>query len=479
VDRTLPNPSAAPEITDFDSTGWTFRDPAGRLHLEAQCALRHIQPGAETAVRDFLESPLRRSLEESGELIRSVLAGPGDYACIRPGELWLQHPRIFPIAYPWEWTTAQWRAAAQLTLSVAERAVKAGWLLKDATPLNVVFSAARPVLVDALSLQRRDPHCGIWPAYGQFVRTFLLPLVAAKCLSWPLENTLFWRDGYEPRTIYGGLYPWQRLNPYWLDVVTLATLFESRQKPRRGGAAPVPPRNPEAAEFVLLRQISRLRRQTDYAARQQKTSAWIGYSKSATHYGANDVEAKQSFVSEVLVRCKPGRLLDIGANTGTYSVLAAEAGADVVAVDHDAGALEVLWKTAAQRGLAITPLVANIARPTPAVGWKNSEQLSLLDRLEGQFDFVLMLAVIHHLILREQLPLRHIAELCSSLTRRWILLEWVPPSDPMYQEWLRGRDDLYGRFTEDDLFRAFSPYFQLQSRQRLENGRVLLLFERW
>ena len=41
---------------------------------------------------------------------------------------------------------------------------------------------------------------------------------------------------------------------------------------------------------------------------------------------------------------------------------------------------------------------------------------------------VLMLAVIHHLILREQLPLAHIAELCALLPRRrWLVLEWVPP----------------------------------------------------
>ena len=89
-----------------------------------------------------------------------------------------------------------------------------------------------------------------------------------------------------------------------------------------------------------------------------------------------------------------------------------------------------------------------------------------------------MLAVIHHLILREQLPLTHIAELCASLTRRWLLLEWVPPSDPMFQEWLRGRDDLYGHLTEDDLKRAFAPYFAVVDRAELGNGRVLLLFER-
>jgi hypothetical protein len=89
-----------------------------------------------------------------------------------------------------------------------------------------------------------------------------------------------------------------------------------------------------------------------------------------------------------------------------------------------------------------------------------------------------MLAVIHHLILREQLPLQHIASLCKSLTQRWLILEWVPPSDPMYQEWLRGRDDLYGHLSEDDLITAFAPFFRVADRTELGNSRALLLLER-
>jgi hypothetical protein len=122
--------------------------------------------------------------------------------------------------------------------------------------------------------------------------------------------------------------------------------------------------------------------------------------------------------------------------------------------------------------------VANISRPTPAVGWRNQEQLSLFQRLEGKFDLVLMLAVIHHLILREQLPLAHISNLCASLTRRWLVLEWVPVTDPMYKEWLRGRDDIYGRLCEDDLMQAFSPLFRVADRTVLGNQRVLFLLER-
>jgi hypothetical protein len=139
--------------------------------------------------------------------------------------------------------------------------------------------------------------------------------------------------------------------------------------------------------------------------------------------------------------------------------------------------LEKLWRAGLRATNPVTALVANIARPTPAAGWRNREHLSLLSRLTGKFDMVMMLAVIHHLLLREQLPLAHIAELCASLTQRWLILEWVPPSDPMFQEWLRGRDALYGTLSERNLEQAFAPFFTFADRHELGNGRVLFLLE--
>lgn len=453
----------------------TFRDPAGELRLQSTHALRRIHPAAIPEIESFLASPLRRDLERSGDLIATEIAPPP--AGAPDGQLWLRHPLIDPISYPWEWTPGQWRAAAELTLRVAAQAVDAGWVLKDATPLNIVFRGPRPVLVDVLSLERRNPASSVWLAYGQFVRTFLLPLLGAKYLHWPLENTLFARDGYEPRTLYRALRPWQRIRPEVLDVVTLASLLEKPGAQKRGRALTPSNADPEFTAHLLKARMARLGRKVRRLESRDPQSDWSHYTRTAAHYQSADTSAKESFVARAVAACQPQSVLDIGANTGAYSVIAAGAGANVVALDSDSAAVQTLWKTAAQKNLPITAMVANIARPTPAVGWRNREQLSLLDRLAGKFDMVLMLAVIHHLILREQIPLDHIAGLCNLLSRRWLVLEWVPVSDPMFQEWLRGREALYGHLTEDHLIRAFSPHFHVSDRTVLGNGRVVLLFQ--
>jgi 2-polyprenyl-3-methyl-5-hydroxy-6-metoxy-1,4-benzoquinol methylase len=393
--------------------------------LTQECALRRVRGAAAAGAKRFLDSALRAQLEASGDLVASEIVEPGASgipAC-EEGGFWLKHPRIDPISYPWEWAPAQWQAAAELTLGIAGKAIDAGWTLKDATPLNVVFRGARPVFVDVLSFEPRNQHSTVWLAYGQFVRTFLLPLVAAKYLNWPLQATLFWRDGYEPTMLARALPLRHRLNPNLLDVVTLAAMLEGKGKAR--AKRPETKTDPELAKHILHKRLARLKKQIGHTAGGKNASEWSTYNQSASHYQPADVEAKQAFVRGVLERLRPASVLDIGANTGTYSLMAAEAGAKVVALDNDTAALEVLFRTAAGAKKPVTTMVANIARPTPAAGWRNREQFSLLERLSGKFDLVLMLAVIHHLILREQAPLTHIAGLAAELTTRSLVVEGV------------------------------------------------------
>ena len=77
--------------------------------------------------------------------------------------------------------------------------------------------------------ERRDPGSPLWLAYGQFARTFLLPLAAYKYLGWPLPATLNRRDGYEPADIYPYLSRFQRWNGPLRSLVTLPFLLETRK----------------------------------------------------------------------------------------------------------------------------------------------------------------------------------------------------------------------------------------------------------
>jgi SAM-dependent methyltransferase len=276
--------------------------------------------------------------------------------------------------------------------------------------------------------------------------------------------------------VYRSLHWRQRLSRAAFWPITLPVWLEQRQ--RAGGHPALRRSDPDTALRVLQGMLKRLRKRTRFAAAGNAASNWAAYRETRTHYTAQENVQKQEWMGGLLQELQPANVLDIGANTGEFSALAANMGADVVALERDGAAAEILYSMSRECRLSIQTIQADIARPTPAVGWDNGESSGLLTRLEGRFELVLMLAVLHHLLLADQIPLPRIIELCGQLTRRYLVIEWVPVSDPMYQEMMRGRDDLYGSLTEADLLSACAAGFQLLRQTMLGNGRTLFLFEK-
>jgi hypothetical protein len=449
----------------------TFRDPAGSLRINGENVLRTVNPRYAAEALRFLHSDLARRWTGEGHLVASqVLSAEDDQPLL------LEHPRIFFPSYPWEWTPGQWVAAAELTLELCRQLLREGWILKDATPLNILFDGSRPVFVDLLSIERRDPGSPLWLAYGQFARTFLLPLAAYKYLGWPLAATLNRRDGYEPVDLYPYLSSLERWSAPLRSLVTLPYLLETRK--RGAGAPPKLQQTPEIAADVLERNLRAFGRTLRALKPSRRDSRWSEYQVDADHYSGQERQQKQEFVSRAMHLLRPGSVLDIGGNTGHYSRIAAGVGARVVAWDTDVASSDRNWSEAAAASLPILPLVADVARPTPATGWCNAESLTLLERARDRFDCVMMLGIVHHLLLADQIPMADVAALLASLTRRSSIVEWVPKTDVRYIDLCRGRDELYGHLDEDLFVKEFTRYFAIAAREELPNGRVLFLFEK-
>jgi hypothetical protein len=386
----------------------------------------------------------------------------------------LEHERILFPSYPWEWTPGQWMDAASLTLELCEEALDDGLILKDATPLNILFSGPCPIFVDVLSFEDRNLKSPLWIAYAQFVRTFLLPLCAYVHLGWPLAASMQRRDGYEPEDLAPFLPFFRSWRRPLRSLVTLPVLLE---KAARFGAQR-PQVSEELSAFAVRRLLRSTRKLLYSLAPSAHTSRWSNYPETASHYKSADHEAKETFVRVALANIRPAYVLDVGANTGVYSRIAAESGAAVVAWDTDVQATDLNWQMARRTGLSILPIVADFARPTPAVGWLNRESASLLDRAKGRFDCVLMLGVLHHLLITDQIPLDAILKQLWEFSAVWAIIEWIPTKDSQFDELCRGRQELYSHLSEECFFQTLSKYFGVRERVKLANGRTLCLAER-
>jgi SAM-dependent methyltransferase len=237
-------------------------------------------------------------------------------------------------------------------------------------------------------------------------------------------------------------------------------------------------RNPEMARFILESLFKRMDSALDRVAPVAKKSVWSGY-QTANNYTETASSAKERFVAEVLKELRPRRVLDVGCNTGHFSRLAARAGASVVAIDYDPVVVGAVWKQARAEKLPILPLVVNLARPSPATGWLNSECPSFLERAAGHFDCVLMLAVIHHMLVSERIPLDAILAAAASLTSGYAVIEFIEPGDSMFRRLLRGRAELHEDLTAEMFENACRGRFDIVRREPVEGSqRWLYLLRR-
>jgi SAM-dependent methyltransferase len=448
----------------------SFRDPAGHIILSNDRIYRIVSAVAEADLRAFLNSRTAAQYSDSRGLIPTSFIDPADIN-EPPQTIVVEHPKVNFVSYPYEWCPEMLYAAGLLTLDLSTDVLAEGFGLKDATPYNVLFEGPKPVFVDLLSFERRDKHDPTWLPYAQFIRTFLVPLLLNKHFDLQLNDLLInRRDGIEPEQAYKLLRTSQKLLPEFLTVVSLPTWLSARKRKDQSQLyRKRSVQNEEQARFILERLLKSLKRQLERAQPGQRQSDWTDYMEK-NRYTDQYFPEKEKFVREALTESETRLALDVGCNTGFFSEMAAGFGARVIAIDSDPAVVGSVWNLAREKNLDIQPLVVDLTRPSPAVGWRNEECSSFLDRARGRFDVVLMLAVIHHMLVSERIPLAEILRLASELTKDVLIVEFILPSDQMFRLITRGRDELHQDLSVEKFEHSASEFFDIIRSSRLGNS---------
>ena len=463
----------------------TFRDPEGSCVTLDNRVLRFIRPVSAERIRALVESTFIQSLIAEGVLPATHILSATEVSAlpVRISDLFgakagdglvLEHERIEFVSFPHEWCPEMLYAAGELTLAVQLRALDAGFSLKDATPGNILFRGSKPVFVDIPSFVPRPLGTPVWIAYAQFVRTFLLPLILSKQRGIPPHEVFFrQRDGMEPEEVYAQLPVLSRLGSVSLQYVSLPTWLGRTQAVKETPQA-AKTYDEERALMILRMLVKGLQNAMRKTCPPiHRKSSWSNYMVTST-YERETFAAKEKFVQAALEDLAPATVLDVGCNTGHFSQVAARLGASVIAIDYDPVVVGRLYGRARAQKVSILPLIVNLARPSPGLGWRNFEIASFLDRVRGRIDAALLLAVIHHLTVTDGIPLSDVFRLMSELASKGIVAEFVPPSDPMFVQIVRNKEYLIPALQREHFEDAFTPWFTLVRCEPLvQSGRIL------
>jgi SAM-dependent methyltransferase len=225
-------------------------------------------------------------------------------------------------------------------------------------------------------------------------------------------------------------------------------------------------------ELVLanIRALDKLVRRLDW---RPAPTHWSDYHRTCT-YSSADRQCKASFVAEALADTgRPGLVLDLGANDGTYSRLAAARADYVVAVEHDPAVVDQLYQRLRTDGeRRILPLVMDLADPSAGGGWRGVERASFAERARA--DVVLALALVHHLAIGRNVPLAEVVDWLVGFlpaARGRLVVEFVHPEDPMARRLLADKPaGLFPDYRREEFERLLDRRCRVVRRVELPSG---------
>lgn len=473
ISATDGTPGAAPRTGQREFS--SFRDPAGFLFWNDDKIYRFVDRRYSNAFERAQTSGLYSSAVAADLLLDFETLDPTQFNLDETKDncLTILRPKqVSMITYPYEWSFAQLRDAAIVTLRLHLLALEKGLLLKDASAFNVQFVENRAVLIDHLSFDLVSEHSA-WPAYGQFCRHFLSPLLLMAYLDISFGRmSQLYIDGL-PLDLVSKLLPRRtRLSPAIQMHLHLHARISRKYSDVR---EKVGHRKTLSADALAAIAHSLLRLIESLKPVRQRTE-WGEY-YSDTNYSGAALAAKAKMLRDCVQSVAPRTIWDLGGNNGEFARAIRDLGKLIVCMDIDPSAVHRNYEICRRQGISnILPVVGDLTNPTPAIGFWNKERRALSERAKP--DLAIALALVHHLAITNNLPLDYIARFLTSLAPT-LIIEFVPKHDSQVRRLLANRHDVFPGYNTDGFVTAFSEHFEIVREAPIpESERILYLMRR-
>lgn len=395
----------------------------------------------------------------------------------------LEHERIPVVTYPYEWSFSMLKDAAIVMLRVNQIARKYGYQTKDAHGYNVLFRGSQPVFIDLGSFIKLKPGDKGWLGYEEFLRFFYYPLklwcegnefLARRVFSGAMKP-LMPHDSYLayrlPITRYFNAFMRQRLARLPLLFNRVANLPKEDMKriwPGRKGVLlswlrPCLFLNWQASDLAgLLQKMQRLRA-------QEGNSKWGEYqTRSGLFDAIGQLQPSSRFkrISELITQFEIESVVELAGNEGAFAryLLTTTGLRLVTCTDYDTEAIDRLYQNLGTNQCAVTPAVLDFMSPLLLAETKPPAQ-----RLQAEA--VIALAVTHHLILTQRLPLDKILSAICHYAHSYVFVEFMPLG--LFSG--HSETDVPAWYRLDWFREGCSKCFRIVVEEQLEENRILIV----
>jgi len=365
----------------------------------------------------------------------------------------LEHKKLV-ISYPYEWPPSMFKKAIILHLKLFSDIKTSNLVLKDALPNNIVFEDTAPVFIDFLSLVFNEnlknekwlnPENYLDPRFSiidkMLIPYIILPFlfifredykVAKEILSIRSCNTTgippTWREFFSPKILKISKYRRKYFKSYQI-ALKIIWLRRSLINKHNGFDK-------------FINKLTLLIKEIDITPNKSAYSSYYDEKKEANSMAEiSNFKPKQKTVYDILKSKKAKSVLDIGSNTGWYSVISNRMGAKVISLEQDLSCSDIVFKKAERDGLNILPLMVSfkdltkeiygISSSNPIYNSKDFKKIPLyrpgIERFHSEL--VLVLGLSHHLLLGEGYSIEKMFEILSQLTQKTLVLEYIDLND--------------------------------------------------
>lgn len=404
-------------------------DPVGKIfHFDGRIFRAITAPYA-----DFVERTIELASERKWSDVGLVPSWRTSYS-LSDYSLVIEHKKVPFITLRGEWSGEGLRNAAICILNVYEELLHSNLCLKDAHPWNVLFDGTRPFFVDWGSIRpSTELNWEFW--YRQFRQYLLAPLYLFSIGEHKTARAML----REHKVGVGN------------EIIEILKAFSQPDITRHIAESASLPPGPET--FMAL---------TDYLVSlniPRIEGEWTAYAQPqlSRHADHETLREKDRIVHRILVQDNGKTLIDIGANNGLHSEIAAALGKRVLACDIEETCLNSLYEKAHKNGADILPLYHDFLWPIGTSGILNT-----IPAAEERLccDTALVMALTHHLAFKQNVSFEAMARGISSLARCRAIVEFVPADDEHVALWSPDRLLWYNL---DNFITAMMQYFKSYS----------------